>query len=839
MLDSVKKSLYSYSLGLASLLLMGSGLGTLCAAHNEETSLEVTRDDDGYHCRAIRPDGVSIDVLCDDTGRKEHIDIRGPAGQYVRSIRYEYNGDKASALTEERPDGCSLRRELDEKGRVRRYFASDNSVNYNYQYDEKGRLTSVDDGQDSSERLYNSNGQLVEETLNNGLRLQFQYDQEGRRRVLILPDGSSVRYSYHKDQLADIERLAPNGTVQYRHSYQDFNDFGSPSQMLLIANAGTVKMEWGPDGRISKVATDGWTESVKQRHGQLGDLTSEVNTLDPLGELSSHYGYDEEQRLVSESGIVSRQYAYDSDDNRVLCNQHWTEVDDAMQLVSDSRGHRWEYDLMGNPTSLNRRGCQLKFSYDALNRLRSVTDRERLRWTYSYDALNRRMSKALYLKQDGEWQLQRSIRFLWDGNAEIGAVDDSGELFQLRVLGKGIGDDMGASVAVELHGVLYAPINDFRGNVRCMVHAETGEIHEFYRYTAYGERQVFDGSGRQIPVSAINNPWCFASKRLDPESGWVYFGNRYYQAEHGRWLTPDPLGVIESANRYVFTQNMPLDRIDPQGMFSVSRFFDQLGNKMWDAFVNLFAASGRMYGDLIDYFDHQPDLQESIENINNHLQGGAFFILTGQNFEETHTGHVGDGEICNNVRISYTNGILNTAGDCSRAAEAISNSHGRVNVHYLYKATKGYSWDILRTGLGKLGLVSHESQTLAGLWKDLIDDMGGVQGDGQIIHYAHSSGGTDTANALSLLNRSERRMIKVHTFGSPTIISPDDHTDAYNYVSVRDGVPIFGILTNFHDAIFVGSFWGIPLIDHLFEEGTYRDIWEAQGQEFVQTYGSL
>ena len=59
-----------------------------------------------------------------------------------------------------------------------------------------------------------------------------------------------------------------------------------------------------------------------------------------------------------------------------------------------------------------------------------------------------------------------------------------------------------------------------------------------------------------------------------------------------------------------------------------------------------------------------PTFAITLQDINDTLQGGAFFILTGQNFEETHIGVVGGGEISGKVRLTYTNGILNTAEDC-------------------------------------------------------------------------------------------------------------------------------------------------------------------------------
>lgn len=262
--------------------------------------------------------------------------------------------------------------------------------------------------------------------------------------------------------------------------------------------------------------------------------------------------------------------------------------------------------------------------------------------------------------------------------------------------------------------------------------------------------------------------------------------------------------------------------------------------KFWDFLKFTLSESGRVYEELISYSGENSDLQTIIQTTNDSLQGGAFFIMTGQNYDKSHAGHVGSGEINNSVRLTYTNGILNTIQDCRRAAEVISHIHGGVNVHYYYKATQGYSWDVLRTGMGKLGVVSYDAKKMAAKWKELINEMGGTGKGGSIIHYAHSAGGTDTANALSLLSDKERRMIRVHTFGSPTIISPDETVEAHNYVSIRDGVPIIGMLTNFRDAVFIGSFWGFPFVDHLFDEGgTYFSILQKQGDAFIETYGSL
>ena len=94
---------------------------------------------------------------------------------------------------------------------------------------------------------------------------------------------------------------------------------------------------------------------------------------------------------------------------------------------------------------------------------------------------------------------------------EIGTLEN-GRITEFRVLGLGKGAELGASIAIELEEKVYCPINDFRGNIICLVDASQN-ITESYRYTAFGECEV--NSLRSMPT----NPWRFASKRYDPETG--------------------------------------------------------------------------------------------------------------------------------------------------------------------------------------------------------------------------------------------------------------------------------------------------------------------------------
>jgi len=76
----------------------------------------------------------------------------------------------------------------------------------------------------------------------------------------------------------------------------------------------------------------------------------------------------------------------------------------------------------------------------------------------------------------------------------------------------------------------------------------TRQVHETYRYSAFGEEQLFDENNTF--QDSVSNPWRFSSKRTNPETGFIFFGRRYYSSLIGRFLTPDPVGFSDGPNLY-------------------------------------------------------------------------------------------------------------------------------------------------------------------------------------------------------------------------------------------------------------------------------------------------
>ena len=82
-----------------------------------------------------------------------------------------------------------------------------------------------------------------------------------------------------------------------------------------------------------------------------------------------------------------------------------------------------------------------------------------------------------------------------------------------------------------------------------------------YQHTAFGELLACSGT--------LQHPWRYAGKRLDTETGLVYFGHRYYDPTLSRWLTTDPAGFHDSLNLYQYVLNNPFRYYDPDGQFAL------------------------------------------------------------------------------------------------------------------------------------------------------------------------------------------------------------------------------------------------------------------------------
>jgi hypothetical protein len=249
--------------------------------------------------------------------------------------------------------------------------------------------------------------------------------------------------------------------------------------------------------------------------------------------------------------------------------------------------------------------------------------------------------------------------------------------------------------------------------------------------------------------------------------------------------------------------------------------------------------------------------EESCKEFTKELLGESTYLLMGFDTESACISVHGEHEGNDKVRITFINGILSTGQNVLDAVDMFSKAHGGKFIHYVFRPTQGWTWDITAGMMVKIaykyGYTSYYAHLIVDLWRKMIQEMGGVDGGGTIIHYAHSLGGTETDRAGDLLTPEEKKMIRITTFGSATLVRDQGFQKVTNYVSMNDGVcsvilepvghikAIFDPDTNvvYHGELnYTGFLYGLPSwpLDHLLTGPTYCSILQQMGEDFIKEF---
>ena len=217
------------------------------------------------------------------------------------------------------------------------------------------------------------------------------------------------------------------------------------------------------------------------------------------------------------------------------------------------------YDADGNMTSYG----SLQFTWDAENRLISVSSNGVPVVQNQYDYMSRRIMKATATQTN---------TFLYDGwnliHEEMEAATPASRSYvwglDLSETLQGAGGVGGLLAMLSPDSCLLTPAYDANGNITDLVDTN-GATVAHYEYDPYGNTIAKSGD------QADANPFRFSSKYWDGETGFYYYGYRYFSSQMGRWINVDPIGERGGPNRYAYIRNNPPNKMDYLGMMAGSR----------------------------------------------------------------------------------------------------------------------------------------------------------------------------------------------------------------------------------------------------------------------------
>ena len=102
---------------------------------------------------------------------------------------------------------------------------------------------------------------------------------------------------------------------------------------------------------------------------------------------------------------------------------------------------------------------------------------------------------------------------------------------------------------------------------------QDGKVSQHTEYIAFGEI-LFDEHNTEHTM-----PYLFNGKELDSETGLYYYGARYYDPKTSIFLNVDPLAE-KTMTPYAYTNNNPINLIDPTGMKPEDDYIDATTGKL-------------------------------------------------------------------------------------------------------------------------------------------------------------------------------------------------------------------------------------------------------------------
>lgn len=579
--------------------------GELCEVHNERG--EIHRLAYAYAGQLLGEttfDGRDVRYRYDLAGRVtrvtngalEHTDLTYDlAGQLVKRELHdqgieEYEYDPRGDLVGVKGPAGELRFERDALGRVVREAQilggkeHWTEIAYDAAGERIGRKTSLGHVEAVTRGAL---GERARTVLDGVHGVEHQADLLGRETARALPGGGWLQSSY--DALGRVSRQRAGGAAA-----EAWGRAGEPS--LLDARPGPLSVD------------------IAYRYDAAGELAESWDQARGR----TQYAYDPIGQLLAKAPEQARAelFRYDAAGNLY-------ETGEAAEAREYGQGNRllrkgeWEYawDLDGRLTEKRRpdpAGGQDEvwgYRWDAAGLLKEVERPDGLRVAFAYDPFARRLSKRV--TRSGANKLDRVLvsetRFVWDGDVLVHEIEsrarEGGDpVVEERTYWFEDGgfapvahrerrlDDVGRD-----GGGWYHYVNDPSGAPERLVDAR-GEVACELKRKAWGETEVVGGkAGTRIR---------FQGQYEDEETGLRYNRWRYYDAEGGSFVSPDPIGLNGGQHAYRYVTN-PTAWVDPFGL-AIARVMPDLNKLDSQLPKPLTAAERQALAETIDGIDGRP-----------------------------------------------------------------------------------------------------------------------------------------------------------------------------------------------------------------------------------------
>ncbi|HDR7512209.1 DNRLRE domain-containing protein [Bacillus toyonensis] len=542
--------------------------------------------------------GTSVDYKYDTNGNTTEKLVTADGKSQVHTFEYDQDNKLKKfkdALQRE------INHEYDENGNKLKTTMPNGHI-LGWTYDTADRLVGVTrNGKEAFSFELDAHGQetKVKDHVN-GMERGKEYDDADRIKKMTDSRGGHVDWTYHDKANSKSEKLkeiklqhgSHQSTISYEYNQQDqntkvtegthafrfdYDDHGNV-RTYTAGNGSGSTFNYDQTGKVSDlvVGTKPYGEKSgetilleRYKYDKTGNRTEIARDLESNKKEIVKYEYDSINQLkketIYEEGKEStpklvKEYDYDGFGNRKTVKE--TVAGKTVKNVSlafnagnqlETYGNeKLKYDADGNRTADGK----YSYTWNEADQLTTITKQGETTpfAKYKYDDAGRRIEKEV----NGQ-----ITRYFYDGDSinPLYETNGSGEVLRQYVYSID-----GVRLAMKAQGQTVFYHYNPRGDVVAMTDTN-GQVVANYEYDAWGNVLKSDTTG-----IAAENPFGYAGYMYDKEIGMYYLIARYYNPEHGVFLSVDPDPGDEddpvTQNGYTYADNNPVMMTDPDGKWA-------------------------------------------------------------------------------------------------------------------------------------------------------------------------------------------------------------------------------------------------------------------------------
>lgn len=442
---------------------------------------------------------------------------------------------------------------------------------------------------------YNQAGQLVtvnvgfSDTRNQEVVKHIEYDATGQRTIINYGNNVSTKYRYEDTtlRLIAIKSTRP-ADAGVDHDIQDIEYYYDPVGNITRTRDTTLDVVFSKNQKVDPLSN--YTYDALYRLIQATGRQHQGITVNIYKNNPSDYSFKQciygPPPSINDAGKLenyTEHYSYDDSGNLIkkkhtATSASWTK--ETAVADNSNRLKESEYDASGNMRKLEINGsvdlsfncCENLVYAGIIERPDELDDSD----YYLYDSEEQRTRKvsermahggAVTLIEDTIYLGNYEIKRNYAGNTE----QPAGLNFERQTL-RVMDDNTCVAIIYYITVDKQHPDKEKTRQFRFQMDNNLGSVSlemdkdalliTYEEYFPYGGTAIITGSSE---AEVKLKEYRYSGKERDDSTGLYYYGARYYVPWLGRWLNPDPAGIVDGMNLCAFVGGNPVSHTDDNG----------------------------------------------------------------------------------------------------------------------------------------------------------------------------------------------------------------------------------------------------------------------------------